>query len=243
MKALRIVSGEAPNDTWAIGEISDSESDSDDAENDGPRTSDLEELLSAINKANISLLKISMIIRGSSARDDYNKAATRYRIDSAWDVSHVREKYGAAEKSSRWLVLRMGKAITRRRQYLQYRKDHHGKLLVEFNDADSDKEVSEWSKKSIAYTKDTKDTKDTKYTKATAFFETPQTTVKVTPPASLGSATSYEPTVVGDAAYSKLSVPPHPEMAFESVEFEFGQPFLCPYCCTEQSVRNRKAWK
>jgi hypothetical protein len=59
---------------------------------------------------------------------------------------------------------------------------------------------------------------------------------------SFGSQTSYEPTVVGVSVH-KMSVPPPPSMAFEDVPFEYGEPFQCPYCYMEQTVKNKTAWK
>jgi len=32
-------------------------------------------------------------------------------------------------------------------------------------------------------------------------------------------------------------------MAFEEVAFAFGEPFQCPYCYMEQTVKNKTAWK
>lgn len=88
-----------------------------------------------------------------------------------------------------------------------------------------------------------------KYTKATTFVENmaiPQSQViKEGSEAggSFGSQTSYEATVTGDTTEVRLTVPPHPQMAFDGVPFEFGEPFQCPYCYAEQTVKNRAAWK
>jgi hypothetical protein len=60
--------------------------------------------------------------------------------------------------------------------------------------------------------------------------------------ALFGSQTSYEATVGEDASHG-LAVPPEPEVAFDGVAFQFGEPFQCPYCFTELSVRNRSEWK
>ncbi|KUJ19143.1 uncharacterized protein LY89DRAFT_478685 [Mollisia scopiformis] len=39
------------------------------------------------------------------------------------------------------------------------------------------------------------------------------------------------------------SCPPPPKWAFEDVLFEYGEPFQCPICYTEQVVKNKHAWK
>lgn len=55
----------------------------------------------------------------------------------------MKEKHGSARGSSDWLVERLGKAITRRRQYLKYREDHHGKLSRDWDEAPKDGEAKE----------------------------------------------------------------------------------------------------
>ncbi len=40
-----------------------------------------------------------------------------------------------------------------------------------------------------------------------------------------------------------LTVPPPPRLAFPDIRFEYGEPFQCPYCFTEQVVKNKFAWK
>ena len=212
--------------------------------NNRDRTSELEELFSAINLANASLLKLSVVIRSSPARDDYLKAATRYKLDPRWDIGHVMEKHGSAKGNSQWLIERLGKAITRRRQYLKYRKEHHGKLSKDWEEA----QKADAAKKEDEEDEEPEHTiAPTKLTKATTYVEN-------SPPAgkdgsdaggSFGSQTSYEPTIAGEATMTitRLTVPPHPTMAFEDVPFEFGKPFQCPYCYTEQTVKNKTAWK
>ena len=238
------MSGVEPNETWRVDDISDSDEDDGGEEvRNGARTSELDELFSAIKLANASLLKLSIVIRNSPARDDYLKAATRYKLDPRWDIGHVTEKHGSAKRSSKWLIERLGKAITRRRQYLKYRKEHHGKLSKDWEEtqkADEANENEEDGKpeRTIALTK---------LTKATTYVEITLPPGKDGSEAggSFGSQTSYEPTMVGEAAteMTRLTVPPHPAMAFEGVPFEFGEPFQCPYCYTEQTVKNKTAWK
>jgi hypothetical protein len=215
-------------------------SDSDDEENREPMTgvpmrSELDELLSAIESTNSSLMKLSMVIRNSPLRDDYLKAASRCKLDPRWDIGHLREKHGSAKRSSDWLLERLGKSITRRRQYLIYRKDHHDKLAAEWDEDANDIEGNE-PDKTIA---------ETKHTKATTFIATKVVSNKDGSEVggSFGSKTSYEATVVGEGAEHRLSVPQHPTMAFDGVPFEYGKPFQCRYCYTEQTAKNRGEWK
>jgi len=229
---------------WCLADSSDSnvsnldseEEESDQDEGDEESTSTLQELFKAILASILSLMKLSILIRSSPNRDDYIKAASRYNTWSASpDIGHVRDKYGTARGSEPWLLDRLGKTITRRRQFLKYRIEHHEKMTVE-------KEVVARPEKSeltvIASTK------------ATTFvghhtLVTAQNVPKpISEAESFGSITSYDPTVFGiDGAPTLLTVPSPPKFAFTDVEFVYGEPFQCPYCFTEQIVKNKSDWK
>jgi hypothetical protein len=228
-----IASGAEPNETWQVGAFSDSD-DSDEKESlktAHNMTSDLEQLFSAIRTANTHLMKLSVVIRNSLARDDYLKAAARYNFDPKYDIGHVKEKHGSARTSREWLTDRLGKAITRRRQYLKYRQDHHGKLSKDWDDITE--KTEEKPEKTVA------STKSTTSIESNVLIEKAGSGVAE----SLGSQTSYEPTTIGDSTVTRLNAPPHPKLAFEGVPFRFGEPFQCPYCYTEQTVKNRSDWK
>lgn len=228
-----IVNGKRANDTWKLGELSDSEDDNISTSEPAQDTSELEELLASVRAANVSFMKISMVIRSSPARDDYLKAATRYTIPSIYDINHVKEKHGSARKSQDWLLRRLGKAITRRRQYLKYREQHHGKLS-----RDWDTEVKDKVGSKPSYT--VSSTKATTYVPNEPLLDDRAGSDTA---GSFGSQTSYEATMVGENTETKLNVPPPPKEAFEGIPFEFGEPFQCPYCYTEQKVKNKAAWK
>jgi hypothetical protein len=238
LKALLIINGAKPNDKWKVGAMSDSDEDINSQKTEEKsETSELEELFTAVKSANSSLMKLSMVIRNSPTRDDYLKAASRYYIDSRYDIGHVKEKHGAAQRSSDWLLERLGKAITRRRQYLKYREDHNSKLSRGWEKAPEELEVAvadadEKPEETIA------STKATTYVENEVFTEQGRIDTK----SLFGSQTSYEPTDVIETV-KELTVPPPPIMAFEGVPFEFGEPFQCPYCYTEQIVENKTAWK
>jgi hypothetical protein len=192
------------------------------------------ELLKAIRISIASLMKLSILVRSSSNRDDYVKAASRYNTWSPYpDISHVRETFGKAKYSQSWLLDRLGKSITRRRQFLKYRDEHHGKLVEER----LEDEVAAKPEKTIASTK------------ATTFIGNntalqPVQRVESGFEGSIGSLTSYDPTVFeADGAMKMLTVPSPPRFAFPDIKFEYGEAFQCPYCFTEQIVSNKAAWK
>jgi hypothetical protein len=191
-------------------------------------------------------MKLSILIRESSKRDDYAKAASRY---STWspnpDISHVNEKYGSANMSSPWLLERLGTAITRRRQFLTYRMEHHGKLTGDWGE-DIDVVVVETPDK---IREGKKPAKSIAPTQATTFIPDTFTPEKdgsdiAGSVVSVGSQTSYEATEFArEDGPTKLTVPPPPKWAFPDVPFEYGEPFQCPVCYTEQKVKNKNAWK
>jgi hypothetical protein len=78
------------------------------------------------------LFRYSIIIRNNTNRDRYAKAAA-FAINSPfndeYDIQHVRHKFPALQsKNHEWLIERLGKAITQRRQYLRYCLSHHEKM-------------------------------------------------------------------------------------------------------------------
>ena len=155
--AILIVTGIQINETWQTGALSESEDEAAEPDEDVAETSDLQELFMAMKAANTNLMKMSMVIRNSPSRDDYLKAATRYPFDPKWDIGHVKEKHGSEKRHSDWLLERLGKAITRRRQYLKYREEHHGKLSRDWLDNESKGERAEDEPaKTIAVTEATK---------------------------------------------------------------------------------------
>lgn len=198
-------------------------------------TSELDEIFTAIVASNKSLMKLSMVIRSSPMRDDYIKAASRYKDWNPYaDISHVREKHGSAKGSSEWIINRLGSAIARRRQFLKYRFEHSEKMTVGRDEGEEPLKEDIIPEKTIA------STKATTFVGNDAVFQKEGSETA----GSFGSQTSYEQTVIGDeTAAVRLTVPAPPKFAFPDVPFEYGEPFKCPYCYTEQNVKNKAAWK
>ena len=71
------MSSKEPNEIWQVGAISDSDDEEHSESLAGAAvTSELDELFSAIESANSSLIKLSVVVRNSPFRDDYLKAAS-----------------------------------------------------------------------------------------------------------------------------------------------------------------------
>ncbi|KAK4892803.1 hypothetical protein LTR27_008717 [Elasticomyces elasticus] len=94
--------------------------------------SEAHELCLTVADSITSLMKVSVLIRKATPRDKYAKAAAKKAMPE-WtlsDRSHVGDKFPKA-KDQRWLVERLGDAITARRQFLRYSQEHHERLAGE----------------------------------------------------------------------------------------------------------------
>ncbi|KAG9233737.1 hypothetical protein BJ875DRAFT_441949 [Amylocarpus encephaloides] len=236
--SILIVKGIEENDTWEVDALNDSEDErTSDSSHEAVHTSELEQLWLAIQGANANLMKMSVVIRNCPSHDDYLKAASRIKLDPRYDIVHVVEKHGSSSEDNKWMLERLGKAISRRRQYLSDREEHHGKLSRDWYETHA--------------TDEKKEAKTIASTKATTFIESGSVLkgdiIRQTQPrdeaSSVGFQTPYDATMYEADANIKLTVPQPPKMAFEGVEFEFGEPFQCPYCRTEQMVKSKAAWK
>jgi hypothetical protein len=100
------------------------ETDADDCGSDSDEgVSEIQEIFTSIADSISSLFRFSIIIRNNTNRDSYAKAnvvAAGSSYDDKYDTNHVREKFPALEKGNEWLITRLGKAITTKRQYLRY---------------------------------------------------------------------------------------------------------------------------
>lgn len=95
---------------------------------EGSPVSELSELWLMVDDEVTSLMRMSVIIHRSSERDRHARAAQvmarHHPFDTSYDVDYVRHKYPKLEESP-WLLRRVGEAITTRRQFLAYARDHH----------------------------------------------------------------------------------------------------------------------
>ena len=92
---------------------------------------ELREELGIVKDAITSLMKTSIIIRDATPRDRFVKANTspKHPFLSSFDIAHVGHKFPKLESEGRgWLKERLGKAITQRRQYLTYCREHNQKF-------------------------------------------------------------------------------------------------------------------
>lgn len=103
----------------------------------GQHVSEVEEQFSLAEECTTSLMKISITVRSATTRDRFLRAeiAIANPMTDAFDVAHLAQKYPKVEQRP-WLKSRIGAAMTRRRQFLHYSRDHRGRLR---GDADEEK--------------------------------------------------------------------------------------------------------
>ena len=213
-----------------------SDSDSDFSDNDLPdgedSTTELQQLVSNMAEIVTCLMRLSMAIRNPAPHDQFKESV---HIDTShfetYDVEHVRSKFPGAEE---YLVTRLGKAVSRRRQYLKYRDLHRKKY-------EQGLQQVQLEAPPVAIPAPV----------AIAPSEVVQSTVASSIPLAIKTSTStteldendyYEDTLSQTSYASsandstKLRPPPLPE------EGQNGDPFECPLCFRLTSVRQPSAW-
>jgi len=81
-----------------------------------------------------SLLRISILIRKATPRDRFDKATQSAGAKTApflgqFDINHVAERFPKLRRpESKWLCKRLGQAITKRRQFLRYARQHRSRI-------------------------------------------------------------------------------------------------------------------
>ncbi len=93
------------------------------------QVSEVQELLASASDTTTSLFKLSIFVRHATPRDRYAKAAgtlPAFEEMLELDTSHVASKFPRIGRNPEmnWLQKRLGRAITLRRQYLNYSANH-----------------------------------------------------------------------------------------------------------------------
>lgn len=110
----------------------------------GPRDLQALEELSEIISC---LMRISMALRNPARNDQVRYAETALaKLFEPRDIEHVRMKFPSATDH---ITQRVGKSISRHRQYFKYRKEHHEKLS---HGIDGEEDEEEKEKQSTAAT-------------------------------------------------------------------------------------------
>ena len=242
-KANAIITGEIT--PWE--DLSDSDSDVSE-DSDKQDATELEQHAFSLSEINTCLMRLSMAIRNPAPHDQFKESA-HFRVShfEHFDMQHVRAKFPNAKE---YLVARLGKAISRRRQYLNYREEHRQRLaqglepaadLVAVNNALVEEPQSEIM-----------DTLQHKPETTTDFSERITSTVASSLPSALKATMSV--TELMDEAYYEetLSQTSYASSGSESTRLrppripklgENGDPFECPLCFRFTSAQHDFAWR
>ncbi|KAF4971404.1 hypothetical protein FZEAL_9855 [Fusarium zealandicum] len=186
---------------------------------DGDASTELEQIATDVSDVINCLLRLSVAIRNPAP---HNRFATSGPIEAShyepFDIQHVQAKF---EKMDPSLVARLGKSVSRRRQYFKYRESHHLKLshgLVASEQRDGESTTAS----SIPG-----------YAKAGPLnlqFSA------IDEDALSDSGVTQTSVASSGARADKISIPPLPNAA------QTG-PFECPFCYMIITVTNSIAWK
>ncbi|WXC58023.1 hypothetical protein SNK03_003921 [Fusarium graminearum] len=221
-------------------DLSDSDSDFDD---DAPTTV-LSTLLLDAREATDCLLRLSVAIANPAPHERFRKLGAGSSKDISFyephDIAYVRDKF---PKITDELSKALGKFITRRRQFFEYRLAHHEKLSSGIETLASNKET------------DTGHTEVVSKTIASSLPEEFKAPAKFDPQVAVIDEDIQSDTGMSQTSYATsaefifgetdqethkpappLRVPPRPSAAEDGI-------FECPFCYRIISARTRTAWK
>ncbi|OAL55260.1 hypothetical protein IQ07DRAFT_499938 [Pyrenochaeta sp. DS3sAY3a] len=215
--ALDIVRG--TKTPWEL--FSDSDSDSSSvASSVGELQGDteLKQLLELTKTVITSLFRLSVAIRAPAPN---NQSKSPLIVDKSFyvphDIQHVQEKFPTCPE---YLIERLGRAISGRRQYLSYRETHQQKLAKSIEKIGSEKPITEFT------------TNSTEATPLPVIERTNSLNIVDEGDDDAASQTSYATSV--NAA---IKIPVLPKAA------RGGDYFECPLCFLLVSINSRAEWK
>lgn len=213
--------------------------------------SEIQELFETCQDCISCIFRLSVAIRKATNRDRYASSFRKREdpFDALFDINHVGQKFPKVHEVP-WLETRLGRAITRRREFIRYSREHSGRLAsgkqrfeqeqfeepkvtrTLYQDESSPHQPSTElaSKSGLSTLGSTKAT-----TLDVAQLKTPIAVVDEEP-----IETSYATTEITAENEGDLRVPEMSDVGNGGGEFE------CPYCRTIQCYRGkgkRKQWK
>jgi hypothetical protein len=223
-EAQEIITGQRV--PWEDLPDSDSDASDDESEHSGSELStELAQLVSNMAEINGCLMRLSLAIRNPAPHDQFKEST---QIDVAhfevFDIDHVRGKF---PRAAEFLVLRLGKAISRRRQYLRYREDHRRKLQqgLPLSEPAAPSTVAPSEKNG-----------------STVASSLPLAIKNSVSMADLDEDEYYEDTLSQTSYASSHSDPTRLRPPALPEAGRDGEPFECPLCFRFTSVRQATAW-
>ena len=206
-------------------------------------------LVSDITHIITCLYKFSIAIRNPAPKKRLHKiAAIDVSFYEDWDINHINGKFRQENSQSNfkveeYLIERLGKANTRRRQLFMYYKNHHETISRYIDDPLPSKSATTTNEPTNI---SELPTQDPDHERAATLNETikSQTTMSTIVPGLVRTEldedqltqTSYA-TSASQTMRIRVPSPPNEVAAFE------GKPFECPYCFNIIKVRSRQDWK
>jgi len=106
-----------------------------DADWDGPSTEMGQIVTEGVADALDCLFRLTMAIRTPAPHDRFAKLRSAdAAVFEPFDIRHVESKWPTVKP---WLAERLGRALSRRREYFRYRESHHAKLSRGLDDDDT----------------------------------------------------------------------------------------------------------
>nr|POF20018.1 hypothetical protein CFP56_52267 [Quercus suber] len=198
----------------------DSDDDLFEVDDEEPPTADelLDREIDEVHEIVNCLMRFSIALR-NPARHDQVREGSSTKWFEPYGMQHVKAKFPQAPE---YLVRRLGKAISRHRQYFNYRREHHEKLT---EGLDPLQEVEE-RPSTIA----------TSLRLPVAKGPLPNvSTLDIDDAESVATATSYAGTESGGESH--LRPPPWPEAGQQ------GLPFECPICYGFVEANTERSWQ
>ncbi|KAI9769386.1 MAG: hypothetical protein M1840_004088 [Geoglossum simile] len=210
-------------------------------------SSEMHLLLSVIHNTITNLFRLSVMLRSPIPLDRFMKASAEdLSYYTSYDCRHVSEKFPHAQQTP-WLIERLGKANTRRRQYLKYRETHRAKLAkdtVTTQGADDNGLFGQGYTKTPVTNEPNKDVQSQGTSPKVAGTLLDTVATSYTPgdidiiaerPETARSETTFA-TSVGDRS-GNVTIPPPPK------ESANGQHFECPYCFFIEAITGFSDWR
>lgn len=219
------------NDAQTTSKTQDSEHKNDHTQH-SEYTSKEEEagsMLRMVSECLRALFRIGILVRKATPRDRFEIALQRseYAFSAQFDINYVQERYPKlASKDSAWLASRLGCANSKRRQFINYVRDHRAKLDVE------DSKVVAKTVMDAATVRES--------SKATTFVAPRDLSTSGFLQPSLDIEDDSLSLVSASTAFDNETSLRLPSLADLGPDGEY---FECPICCTLQSFRSEKAWK
>ncbi|RPB29195.1 hypothetical protein L211DRAFT_882026, partial [Terfezia boudieri ATCC MYA-4762] len=236
-KAIRMLDDDQPQDSRTQWEISFEDDPefmeelglTEEDETSQPEVEEFVTCLADITHIITCLYRFSMATRNATPRDRLHKI-TSIEIShfEYWDIAHIGTKFPTAES---YLIQRLGKANTRRRQLMKYYRQHHGTIARYINQERESGFIIKAST-TIANSTAVKSQTTVSTIKQDAFhvYDVPPG-----PDDDQVSQTSYATSA--NHQRIRIAQPPNPDAAYN------GTPFECPYCFQIISIRDRCAWR